>query len=394
MTNTTIALPPSSIIGIMGGGQLGRMSAIAAAKLGFKVHIFTPSETDPAVEVAHTATIAPYHAFDALKAFIHSVDVITFEFENIPPNTLEHLNQCHPDCLIRPSIRIVHISQDRLKEKEFLTSIGLPLAPWCLVTEQESLHRVVEKIGLPLILKTSREGYDGKGQRYIRTLEELETAFSNLKPHPLIAESVIDFACELSVMVVRGVDGVIRCFDTVQNYHWHGVLDMTLAPAPIMENIAAEAQNIARQIAENLHLVGIMGIEMFLDHTGYLLVNEIAPRPHNSGHWTMDACPYDQFDMHIRAIAGLPLPLAIRHADAVMKNLVGPEDIALWQQILQTQGLIPHLYGKETAHTGRKMGHVNVLFPFGALPGSLGIRHALGALATKTAAPQQSMTWS
>ena len=387
MMDKTPALPPGSVIGIIGGGQLGRMSAIAAAKLGFKVHIFTQSATDPAVDVAHNVTIASYNSTNALKEFAQAVDVITFEFENIPSDTLEYLtHDCSQYCFIRPSIYVLQTTQDRFKEKTFLTSqTSIPLAPWCFVTDQTSLSLAVEKLGFPFILKTSRNGYDGKGQRYVRNLEELNTAFTDLTPHPLIAESVVDFACELSVMVVRSHDGILRCFDTVQNYHWHGVLDMTLAPAPLTENISTEAQNIARTIAEALDLIGIMGVEMFLDRTGHLLVNEIAPRPHNSGHWTMDACPYDQFDMHIRAIAGLPLPHAVRHSDAIMKNLIGPEDMALLPRVLQTQGFIPHLYGKSIARPGRKMGHVNVLFPFGSLPGSLGIRNTLGVLATKTA---------
>lgn len=390
MTHMTTALPLNSVIGIMGGGQLGRMLAIAAAKLGFKVHIFTQSATDPATDVAHNVTIASYNSTNALKTFAHSVDVITFEFENIPSDALGYLaHDGSSNCLIRPSSHVLQTSQDRLKEKSFLTSqTTIPLAPWCSVTDQTSLSHAVEKLGFPFILKTSRSGYDGKGQRLVCTHEELNAAFVDLTPHPLIAESVIDFACELSVMVVRSSDGVIRCFDTVQNHHWHGILDMTLAPAPLTENITTEAQNIARTIAEALDLIGIMGVEMFLDRTGRLLVNEIAPRPHNSGHWTMDACPYDQFDMHIRAIAGLPLPLAVRHSDALMKNLIGPEDITLLPEILQTQGFIPHIYGKNIARPGRKMGHVNILFPFGSLPGSLGIRNALGILATKTAIEQ------
>ena len=386
----TPALPPGSVIGIIGGGQLGRMSAMAAAKLGFKVHIFTQSATDPAVDVAHNVTVASYHSLDTLKEFAQAVDVITFEFENIPSDTLEYLTRNgSDDYFLRPSSHVLQTCQDRLKEKSFLTSqTTIPLAPWCCVTEQTSLSHAVEKLGFPFILKTSRNGYDGKGQRYIHTFEALNTAFTDLTPHPLIAESVVDFICELSVMVVRSYNGVIRCFDTVQYHHWHGILDMTLAPAPLPNNISTEAQNIARTIAEALDLIGIMGVEMFLDRTGRLLVNEIAPRPHNSGHWTMDACPYDQFDMHIRAIAGLPLPLAVRHSDALMKNLIGPEDIALLPEILQTQGFIPHLYGKNIARPGRKMGHVNILFPFGSLPGSLGIRNALGILATKTALEQ------
>lgn len=384
MTQSTTALAPGAVIGIMGGGQLGRMSAVAAAKLGFKVHVFTQNVTDPAVEVAHAVTLAPYDSPDALESFARAVDVVTFEFENITADALDLLAR---HCPVRPSGRVLRTSQDRLEEKTFLASIGIPLAPWHPVTARADLQTAMDTLGLPLILKTAQEGYDGKGQRRVHHPDDLNTAFDELAPHPLVAEGMVDFACELSVMVIRGVDGTIRCFDTVQNRHWHGILDMTLAPAPVMEETARKAQELACRVAEAFDLVGIMGVEMFLDHTGALLVNEVAPRPHNSGHWTMNACPQDQFDMHIRAVAGLPLPQATRHADAVMKNLVGPEDMALWPEILKTPGHIPHLYGKADARPGRKMGHVNVLFPFGALPGEFGVQDALGALATKTAAP-------
>lgn len=221
----------------------------------------------------------------------------------------------------------------------------------------------------------------------MQSAAELDEAFAALAPHPLVAEGMVDFACELSVMVARGTDGTTRCFDTALNHHWHGILDLTLAPAPVPESVAAEASRLAALIAERFDLVGIMGVEMFLVRDGSLMVNEVAPRPHNSGHWTMDACAQDQFDMHIRAVAGLPLPHATRHSDAVMKNLVGPEDMALWPAILANPGHIPHLYGKKEAREGRKMGHVNILFPYGALPGDWGIQAALGPLATKCASP-------
>ncbi|MFT9014197.1 MAG: 5-(carboxyamino)imidazole ribonucleotide synthase [Acetobacter sp.] len=384
MTQTHKVLPPNSVIGIVGGGQLGRMSAIAAAKLGYRAHILTQGTQDPAVQVAHAVTIGAYDDTRALEAFACAVDVVTFEFENISANALDQLASY---CPVRPSGRILRISQDRLAEKTFLTEAGVPVAPWHAVTDKDSLYAAAEKLGLPLILKTTRNGYDGKGQRRVYDISDLENAFTELAPHPLVAEAMVDFACELSVMVARGVDGTIRCFDAVQNRHWHGILDLTLAPAPVMDDIAATARTLAAKVARQLGLKGIMGVEMFLDRDGRIMVNEIAPRPHNSGHWTMNACPQDQFDMHIRAVAGLPLPDAIRHSDAVMKNLVGPEDMALWPEILATPAHIPHLYGKAEAREGRKMGHVNILFPIGGLPGEHGIQAALGPLATKTAAP-------
>jgi 5-(carboxyamino)imidazole ribonucleotide synthase len=227
------------------------------------------------------------------------------------------------------------------------------------------------------VLKTTKLGYDGKGQAMVHTAAQAETAFANLAPHPLVLEGFVDFACEISVMVARGADGAISAFDAVENRHKHHILDLTLAPAPLPLDILEQAGALARLIAEKLDLIGLLGVEMFVTATGGLLVNEIAPRPHNSGHWTLDACPASQFEMHIRAIAGLPLPPANRHSDAVMKNLIGPQDMSLWPQILATPGLIPHHYGKTEARPGRKMGHFTRLFPRGALPGDFGIEDAL-----------------
>lgn len=384
MTHTQSALAPNAVIGIVGGGQLGRMSAVAASRLGFKTHILTQDAHGPAAQVCSAMTLGAYDDPAALDAFARAVDVVTFEFENISADALDRLSRY---CPVRPSGDILRITQDRLAEKTFLASAGVPLAPWHAVTDRASLHEAGKKLGFPLILKTTRNGYDGKGQRRVYAESELDEAFDALAPHPLVAEGMVDFACELSVMVVRGTNGTTRCFDAVLNHHWHGILDLTLAPAPIADAVAHEASRLAALIAEKFDLVGIMGVEMFLTRDGSLMVNEVAPRPHNSGHWTMDACPQDQFDMHIRAVAGLPLPHAYRHSDAVMKNLVGPEDMALWPTILGTAGHIPHLYGKKDARPGRKMGHVNILFPYGALPGQWGIQAALGPLATKCAAP-------
>jgi 5-(carboxyamino)imidazole ribonucleotide synthase len=228
------------------------------------------------------------------------------------------------------------------------------------------------------VLKTTRFGYDGKGQAMLRQAGDLPGAFAALSPKPLILEGFIDFGLEISVVVARGADGGYSAFDTVENRHRNHILDITLAPARIPEAVHSRAQAIARRVADALDLVGLLAVEMFVDRDGKVLVNEIAPRPHNSGHWTIDACPASQFELHIRAIAGLPLPPAVRHSDAVMKNLVGPEETALWPTILATPGLIPHLYGKAEARPGRKMGHVTRLFPKGSLPGEFGIAAALG----------------
>ncbi|GBQ82811.1 phosphoribosylaminoimidazole carboxylase ATPase subunit [Gluconacetobacter johannae DSM 13595] len=372
------ALPPNSVLGIVGGGQLGRMSAMAAARLGFRAHILTNEPDGPAAQVAHGITLGAYDDPDALRRFASAVDVVTFEFENVSADGLELLSGLRT---VRPSGRILRVSQDRLAEKRFLDDAGVPVAPWHAVESRQDLDDAAQALGLPFILKTTRLGYDGKGQRRVHTAGDLAGAFDALAPHPLVAEKMIDFACEVSVMVARGIDGTTVTFDVTENRHRNGILDLSLAPARIPPDVAAQARDVAVRVAMALDLVGLLGVEMFIDRDGGILVNEIAPRPHNSGHWTMDACPVDQFAMHVRAITGLPLPPAIRHSDAVMKNLVGPDDMAQWPSIVATPGLLPHHYGKAEARPGRKMGHVNVLFPHGGLPGEFGVEAALGPLA-------------
>jgi 5-(carboxyamino)imidazole ribonucleotide synthase len=367
-------LPPGATIGIIGGGQLGRMSAQAAARLGYRTHIFTPEPGSPATQVAAASTVADYTNLAALKSFAAEVDVITFEFENVPAESLALLESLKP---VRPGAKILAISQDRLLEKQFLNTAGIATAPWAAIETAADLTAAVAQLGLPAVLKTTRLGYDGKGQQMLRTPEDLGPAFARLEPKPLVLEGFVNFAAEISVMVARGTDGTIVTFDAVENRHKHHILDLTFAPAPMPLTVLDEAQRIARTIAAKLDLIGLLGVEMFVTADGTLLVNEIAPRPHNSGHWTMDACPCSQFEMHIRAVAGLPLPPASRHSDAVMKNLIGPEDMELWPRILATPGLIPHHYGKTEAREGRKMGHFNRLFPKGSLPGEFGIEDAL-----------------
>ena len=372
------SLPPGSTIGIVGGGQLGRMSAITAARLGYRAHILTQEADGPAAQVSAGITLGAYDDPDTLRRFAAAVDVVTFEFENVSAEGLSLLADLKP---VHPSPRILGISQDRVAEKSFLNGAGVATAPWAEVTDEASLEAAIGVIGLPAILKTSRLGYDGRGQARVSSPEEALAAFHRLEPKPLVLEGLVDFACEASVIVARGADGEVRTFDTVENQHKHGILDLTFAPARITEEAAEAAQALGRQVAEALGLVGLLAVEMFVDRDGKLRVNEIAPRPHNSGHWTLDACPTSQFELHIRAVAGLPLPPAARHSDAVMKNLIGAEDMALWPQILAAPGLIPHHYGKVEARPGRKMGHVNRLFPKGSLPGPFGINAALGPLA-------------
>ena len=374
----TFPLPPNATIGLVGGGQLGRMSALAAARLGYRCHILTREVDSPAAQVSHAVTISDYADPGPLREFAAAVDVISFEFENVSAEGLDLLASLKP---VRPAPAVLRISQDRIEEKTFLNTAGVATAPWAPARSLDELHAAVARLGLPAVLKTTRLGYDGKGQAMLRTPDDLAPAFAALQPKPLILEGFVDFACELSVVVARGADGAMAAFDTVENRHRRHILDLTLAPARVPDRVADAAQSIARRVAEALNLVGLLAVEMFWAADGRVLVNEIAPRPHNSGHWTIDACPASQFELHIRAIAGLPLPPAVRHSDAVMKNLVGPDDLALWPAILATPGLIAHLYGKAEARPGRKMGHVTRLFPKGGLPGEFGVRDALGVAA-------------
>ncbi|MDI2113669.1 5-(carboxyamino)imidazole ribonucleotide synthase [Commensalibacter nepenthis] len=373
-------LSPNSTIGIVGGGQLGRMSAVAASRLGFKTHILSDISNPPAGQVASHTTIGAYDDPQILESFAKNVDVITFEFENIDAKGIDLLSSIRP---VHPSGHILRISQDRILEKSFLNNHDIPTTQWLQIDHVNDGTKAGSDLGYPFILKTTRLGYDGKGQAIIHNQEEFETAFNTLKPHPLIAEKKVDFACEVSVMVVRNIDGNIQTFDVAENQHKNSILDLTLVPARIQLEVRQQVQELAVHLASSLDLVGILGVELFIDCNGKILVNEIAPRPHNSGHWTMNACPIDQFEMHIRAVAGLPLPPAIRHSDAVMKNLIGPEDMALWSKIMATPGLIGHLYGKEIAKPGRKMGHVNILFPYNSLPGEFGIQAMLQDLYSK-----------
>jgi 5-(carboxyamino)imidazole ribonucleotide synthase len=374
---TGFPLPPNATVGLVGGGQLGRMSALAAARLGYRCHILTREHDSPAAQVAHGVTISDYNDPESLREFAAAVDVISFEFENVSAEGLDLLGSLKP---VRPSPAILRISQDRVDEKSFLNGRGIATAPWRPVGSLLELEAAALTLGLPAVLKTTREGYDGKGQAILRTAADLAPAFERLMPKPLILEGFIDYAMEISVIVGRGEDGSVSAFDTVENRHRDHILDVTLAPARVPVSVSDAAQSIAREVAFGLGLIGLLAVEMFVDAEGRVLVNEIAPRPHNSGHWTIDACPMSQFELHIRAIAGLPLPPATRHADAVMKNLVGPEEAALWPRILETPGFIPHLYGKAEARPGRKMGHVTRLFPKGALPGDFGVADALGFL--------------
>ena len=359
-----IPLPPNAAIGIVGGGQLGRMSAMAAARLGYRCHILTPEADSPATQVSARTFLGDYEDPALLQEFAESVEVITFEFENVSAAGLDLLASIRP---VRPSPAVLRISQDRAAEKSFLNNAGAPTAPWRSVTSRAELDAAAAVLGLPAVLKTTTGGYDGKGQVTIRDQPDVDPAWMELGPGPLVLEGFVNFACEISVIVARGVDGKAVAFDPVENQHRNHILDITLAPARITAAIAARAVQTALLVADALDLTGLLAVEMFVGEDGQVLVNEIAPRPHNSGHWTIDACPASQFELHIRAVAGLPLPPAARHSDAVMQNIVGPEEMAEWPKILATPGLVPHLYGKAEARPGRKMGHYTRLLPLGGL---------------------------
>ena len=374
----TAPLPPLSTIGIIGGGQLGRMSAMAAARLGYRCHAFTDEPDSPAAQVCAAHTLGDYEDPAALRAFAAAVDVVTFEFENVSAEGLDLLASLRP---VHPSPAVLRISQDRIAEKSFLNGAGVETAPWMPVATPAELRDAADRLGFPALLKTTRLGYDGKGQALLRSPADLGAAWEALDPKPLILEGYVDFTCEVSAIVARGADGQGSVFDVAENRHRDGILDLSLAPARIAPSATRAAWDLAWSVAEALDLVGLLAVEMFVTSDGRVLANEIAPRPHNSGHWTLDACPASQFELHVRAVAGLPLPPATRHSDAAMKNLVGPDEAALWPEILATQGLIPHLYGKAEARPGRKMGHVTTLFPLGGLPDDEGIRRALGCAA-------------
>jgi 5-(carboxyamino)imidazole ribonucleotide synthase len=358
-------LAPGTVIGILGGGQLGRMSALAAARLGYRCHIYCPEPEAPAAQVTNSATVAAYQDEEALARFAAAVDVVTFEFENIPFSTVETLSNLVP---LRPKADVLRICQDRLLEKDFCNRLGVPTARFAKVASRDDLARAVHDIATPCVLKTARLGYDGKGQVLIEAGTDLEDAWSTMvgQGHSGlgIVESFVDFALEISVIVARAADGTTQSYVPVENEHRNHILDRTIVPARIAPEVAERAHGLARGLAEGLDLIGLLAVEMFVTRESEVLVNELAPRPHNSGHWTIDACVTSQFEQFIRAVAGLPLGATTRHADAEMMNLLGDE-IDRWPEILSDPAAKLHLYGKTEARPGRKMGHVTRLKPKG-----------------------------
>ncbi len=347
-------LAPGATIGILGGGQLGRMLSVAASRLGFKTHIFEPGATPPAGHVADRVTTAGYDDSAALETFARSVDVITYEFENIPTTALDILEPLAP---IRPGREALRVSQDRLTEKTFLAGLGLKTAPFANVESAADMAAAVEQIGAPAILKTRRFGYDGKGQARLKTPEDADAAFADMRGAPSVLEGFVTFSHEVSVIAARGATGEVACFDPGENVHKNGILDTTTVPARLTGAQRTDAILIAGQILNALDYIGVMGVELFVTPTG-LIVNEIAPRVHNSGHWTQQGCAIDQFEQHIRAVAGWPLGDGARFADVVMENLIG-DDMARVPEIAREANASIHLYGKADVKPGRKMGHVN-----------------------------------
>ena len=340
-------------IGILGGGQLGRMLSVAASRLGLKTHIFEPSATPPAGHVADRVTTASYDDHAALQAFAASVDVITFEFENIPTSALDLLETLRP---IHPPRSALATSQDRLVEKTFLQGLGLQTAPFADVQNADDLAKAIETIGTPAILKTRQMGYDGKGQARIMSPADADAALADMAGAPAILEGFITFSHEVSVVGARAADGAVSCYDPGENVHVNGILRSTTVPAKLTPSQRTDAVLIAARILNALDYVGVMGLELFVTPQG-LIVNEIAPRVHNSGHWTQNGCTIDQFEQHIRAVAGWPLGDGSRHSDVVMENLIG-DDMNRLPDLAKTNAAI-HLYGKADVKAGRKMGHVN-----------------------------------
>jgi 5-(carboxyamino)imidazole ribonucleotide synthase len=349
----TDALPQGATIGILGGGQLGRMLSVAASRLGYRCHIYEPG-TAPAGDVALKVTTAPYEDEAALRAFAASVDVITYEFENVPTSALDLLESLKP---IRPNRRALAISQDRISEKAFLNDLGLQTAPWAAVNLESDLRAAADSLGLPAILKTTRLGYDGKGQLKLDAEPQIPAAWTSMNNAACVLEGFVAFDREVSVIAARGLDGSVACFDPGENIHRDGILRTTTVPARLNPGQRADAVLIAARILNALDYVGVMGVELFVTPMG-LLINEIAPRVHNSGHWTQAGCTVDQFEQHIRAVAGLPLGDGNRYADVVMENLIG-DDILRIPDLLKARDTAVHLYGKGGPRPGRKMGHVN-----------------------------------
>jgi 5-(carboxyamino)imidazole ribonucleotide synthase len=333
------------------------MLAVAASRLGLKVHVFEPGTNPPTADVALHVTTASYDDHDAIRAFAASVDVVTYEFENVPTAALDLIEDAVP---IRPGRNALAVSQDRVDEKTWLEAQGIAVAPWHEVNSRADLDAAIAAVGTPSILKTRRFGYDGKGQARLTSPDGADAAWDTVGQNPSVLEGFVDFQREVSVIVARALDGQVVCYDPAENVHRDGILHTSTVNDQVAARIKMDAALIAGKIVNALDYVGVMGVEMFVLPGNRLLVNEIAPRVHNSGHWTIEACVIDQFQQHIRAVAGWPLGDGSRHSDAVMTNLIGAEADD-WQTLARSGGL--HLYGKAESRPGRKMGHVTEISP-------------------------------
>ncbi|BDX00793.1 5-(carboxyamino)imidazole ribonucleotide synthase [Maricaulis maris] len=353
-------LLPGSVIGILGGGQLGRMLANAGASLGFDVHIYDPEPDCPASRVAARSYCAPWDDAGAVANFASRCDAITYEFENVPVETVAIAAAAAP---LRPGAKSLELTQDRFIEKHFINQQGVKTVPFAQVDDIDSLEAAIENIGLPAVLKTRRFGYDGKGQAWIRDAEDARGAWEAIGEQPAILEGAAPFTRELSVVAARSVRGEVLAFPLSENVHGDGILKTTTAPAPGVDRATQErALEIARALGDGLDHVGVFAVELFDLGDGDLIVNEIAPRVHNTGHWTMDGCGCDQFEQHMRAVAGWPLGDPSAHSACVMTNLIG-HDADDWPALSADPQARLHLYGKRQTRDGRKMGHVNRLSP-------------------------------
>lgn len=350
-------ITPGSTIGIIGGGQLGRMIAVSAALMGYRVHIFTDKKDSPASHVAFQTTVANYTNKTALKKFASSVDVVTFEFENIPHDSVKILSDIVP---VRPGWNVLYIIQNRIREKDFLNRIGVATTKYEKVTSAKTLEAAYKKIGPKCILKTTELGYDGKGQCFIDENSNLPKLWRAGKFGTAILEKLVDYKKEISVIVARSEDGGSIPYVPVENQHKNGILDVTIAPARISGELIQDAWEKAHHIANKLEVTGLLCVEFFVTKNNELLVNELAPRPHNSGHWSMDACITSQFEQLVRAVCGLPLGNTEYHCPAIMKNLVG-QDVEMYKEFIKDPDTKIHIYGKTEARDGRKMGHVTHL---------------------------------
>jgi 5-(carboxyamino)imidazole ribonucleotide synthase len=351
-------LETGATIGILGSGQLGRMLALAAARLGFKCHILAPDPDSPAFDVVRRVTCADYADTEALARFASEVDVVTYEFENVPAEAAMFLAARVP---VLPDPSVLATTQDRLAEKNFVAALGIGTAPHAAIAAPAELTAALDRIGRPAVLKTRRFGYDGKGQATINGGTSPEAAWREVGGQPCILEAFVPFAREVSIIAARGTNGTVECFDVTENEHRDHILKISRVPAALSAAAAREARRIAETIAQKFAYVGVLAVEIFVLRDGCLLVNEIAPRVHNSGHWTLDGASVSQFEQHIRAVAGWPLAKPVRRGRVEMINLIGSEieDYRAW---LTIPGAAVHLYGKTAVRPGRKMGHVTRVF--------------------------------